>query len=233
MKSDHVQNLCCHQSRGTLSQTLAHELMSHFPYALFAVATSLIAVSLFAINTVSHHALHGLFHSLHFLHILFAATGTVIAYRRHGGGLFGALLVGTIVPTIFCTLSDAVMPYVGGQLFGVHMHFHWCFRDHALTVLPFLVLGVFNGILMSMHDDAGQDRYMVTSHFAHIFISAFASTVYLISHGFSAWQDHLAYVFVFLLCAVLIPCTFADVVVPVWFGLFSAKRREKAASRKG
>lgn len=233
MKPQTTATTCCHPGQGSVSDMLGHELMSHFPYALFAVATSLIAVSLFSFTNASHNALHGLFHALHFLHILFAATGTVVAYRKYGGGLLGSLLVGTVVPAIFCTLSDAVMPYFGGKLFGVHMHFHWCFRDHALTVLPFLVLGVFNGVLMSMHDDARQTNYMVTSHFAHIFISAFASTVYLISHGFTAWQDHLAYVFVFLLCAVLIPCTFADVVVPTWFGLFSAKRRQKAASKKG
>lgn len=207
--------------------------MAHFPYAILAVALSLIALSLLGYGSLgpeSAHSTHGLFHTLHFLHILFASTGTVIVYRKFGGGIFGSLFVGTVVPAIFCTLSDAVMPYFGGVLCGVPMHFHWCFYSHFSTVFPFLAVGVLNGILMSLHNDAQKDRYAATSHFAHIFISAFASTVYMISHGFYDWQSQMAYVFCYLLLAVLIPCTLADVVVPVWFGLVSSSRRNR---RKG
>jgi hypothetical protein len=122
------------------------------------------------------------------------------------------------------------MPYFGGVLCGVKMHLHWCFYSHLSTVLPFLAIGVVNGLVMSMHSDAGKDRYIATSHFAHIFISAFASTVYMISHGFYSWQSEMPYVFCYLLLAVLIPCTLADVIVPVWFGLVSSERRNR---RKG
>ena len=223
-KSDHS---CCHDEQRTHSQALAHELVCHFPHALFAVAMSLVALSLLGYGTVTPdvaHGMHGLFHTLHFLHILFAGTGTVIVYRKYGGGTLGALVVGTIVPFIFCTLSDAIMPYFGGKLFGLHMHFHWCFRDHLSTVLPFLAIGVLNGLLMSQGSQEGRDRYIATSHFLHIFISAFASTVYMISHGFYSWQDHMSYVFMFLMIAVLLPCTLADVVVPTWFGLYSRRK---------
>lgn len=225
---------CCHQRQQAHQQTLAHELLCHFPYAVFAVALSLVALTVLGytnLTDASAHNLHGLFHTLHFLHILFAATGTVIVYRKFGGGLLGSLGVGTIVPAIFCTLSDAVMPYFGGLLCGVPMHFHWCFRDHLITVLPFLAIGLLNGILMSMHDDAGQDRYAATSHFLHIFISAFASTVYMISHGFYQWHENMSYVFVFLLFAVLIPCTMADIVVPTLFGKASALRRKRKGGK--
>ena len=63
--------------------------MAHFPYAIFAVALSLIALSVLGYgaldaSTASHA--HGLFHTLHFLHILFASTGTVIVFRKFGGG---------------------------------------------------------------------------------------------------------------------------------------------------
>ena len=83
-------------------------------------------------------------------------------------------------------------------------------------------------MVMSFHDAEGQRRYASTAHFLHIFISAFASTIYMISHGFSDWYEHMAFVFCFLLIAVLIPCTLADVVVPAFFGSISAKPKRRA-----
>lgn len=213
---------CCHAEGAAKAHhpsSVVHELLCHFPYAVFAVALSLVFLTLFGYGRAGGYAdLHGLFHTLHFLHILFAATGTVLVFRKYGGSLWGALGFGLVVPALFCTLSDAVMPYLGGLLCGINMHFHFCFRDHFSTILLFLVVGVINGIVMSFHDSEGQRRYAATAHFAHIFISAFASTVYMISHGFSDWYHHMTFVFSFLLLAVLVPCTLADVVVPAFFG---------------
>jgi len=216
---------CCHAETTISHQSsITHELLCHFPYAVFAVALSLVFLTLFGYSKSAHHQeLHGLFHTLHFLHILFASTGTVLVFRKYGGSLLGSLGVGMLVPAVFCTLSDAIMPYLGGLLCGIPMHFHFCFRDHFSTILLFLVVGVINGVVMSFHDSDGQKKYATTAHFAHIFISAFASTVYMISHGFSDWYNHMAFVFSFLLLAVLIPCTLADVVVPAFFGGMSAK----------
>ena len=47
------------------------------------------------------------------MHIVFAATGTVITFMRfskHSAGITYCL----IGPTIFCVLSDAVLPYIAG-----------------------------------------------------------------------------------------------------------------------
>jgi len=212
---------CCHgeSTHDHSATSIKHELLCHFPYAVFAVALSLVFLMLLGYGkTESYANLHGLFHTLHFLHILFAATGTVLVFRKYSSSILGAIACGLVVPAIFCTLSDAIMPYLGGLLCGISMHFHFCFRDHFSTILLFLVVGVINGIVMSFHDVEGQRRYAATAHFAHIFISAFASTVYMISHGFSHWYDHMTFVFSFLLLAVLVPCTLADVVVPAFFG---------------
>lgn len=222
---------CCHAPEERASQSLKRELLCHFPFAVYAVALSMVLIAVMGISgSMGHATLHTLFHTLHFLHIVFAATGTVLVFRKYGGSLWGAVIVGSIVPAIFCTLSDAVMPYLGGVWYGIPMHFHWCFRDHLVTILPFLGTGILNGLVLSAHDAQGQQRYTATSHFLHIFISAFASTVYMIGHGFSAWQDSVAYLFLFLLCAVLIPCTFADVVVPMAFGIWGQQRASKERS---
>jgi len=221
---------CCHSNDAKPHYSLREELICHFPYALVAISLSLIVLSLLGYGSVTTQdwpRLHGLFHTLHFFHILFAATGTVVVFRKYSRSLLGALLTGTFVPVAFCTLSDAVIPYLGGVLYGLDMHFHWCFMDHLATILPFLGLGLLNGIVMGLHGEGKQSIYSAAAHFSHIFISAFASTVYLVSFGFYQWQSHMGLVFVYLLIAVLIPCTLADIVVPVWFGMRHSRRAAK------
>ena len=64
---------------------------------------------------------------------------------------------------------------------------------------------------MSQGSQEGRDRYIATAFFAYFYFTASS-----ISHGFYSWQDHMSYVFMFLMIALL-PCTLADVVVPTWF----------------
>ena len=226
---------CCHAADQSLHKTIYDELICHLPYALFAVVGSLVVMSLLSlthgqITADSAGKWHNLFHTLHFLHIVFASTGAVLAFRRHSQSLLGSLFVGSFVPAVFCTLSDAVMPYLGGRLCGLAMHFHWCFRDHLSTVLSFMFMGIINGLVMSWHGSAKQTSYLLSSHAVHIFISALASTVYLVSHGFYHWEHHIGFVFMYLVVAVLLPCTFADVVVPTWVALRTKKRSSRSRS---
>jgi len=69
----------------------------------------------------------------------------------------------------FCTLSDALLPYIGGTMLGLPMHFHWCFLQHWTTVIPFLAVGILNGWAMSSHNPSRQVFYSVGFHFVHIF----------------------------------------------------------------
>jgi hypothetical protein len=108
-----------------------------------------------------------------------------------------------------------VLPYIGGTLLGVHMHFHACFFTEPERVIPFLIVGVVNGFVMSRHHESKQGGYSLSSHATHIFISSLASTFYLISHGFTNWYSAIGNVFVLLIIAVVVPCTLADVVVPM------------------
>jgi len=206
------------------SHTVYGELMEHFPLAVFSVAFGLALISLIGAQSIGQEAnlklikksAHILFHSFHFMHIVFAATGTVITFMRFSNSVFRAIVVGLICPTIFCMLSDAVLPYLAGCLLGVHMHFHLCFYSELANVLPFLFVGVITGLVMSANAK-GTSTYAATSHVAHIFVSSLASTFYLVAHGFSHWYDHIGLVFLSLIVAVVIPCTLSDLVVPMTF----------------
>jgi hypothetical protein len=207
--------------------TIWQEIMCHLPLAIFSVAFSMIVLSFLSYfdGSGSNSAgAHRLFHNFHFLHLLFAGTGTVLTFRRYSRKIVMGIFVGYLIPFVFCTLSDAILPYLGGELLGVDMHFHWCFISHIKNVLPFLLVGMLNGWVMSGHSINKQLFYSQGFHFLHIFISSMASILYLVSFGFSSWYKQMGIVFIFLILAVLIPCTLSDIVVPVLF----AKKKRKA-----
>jgi len=227
---DHVNHNHDHE------HTLIGELMCHLPYAFFAVAlglTILSFVSYFSMAQgdadVVQEGADTLFHSFHFMHIAFAATGTLITFFRYSKNVVRALFVGIFSSTFFCLLSDVFMPYVGGMLLGMDMHLHICFASELANVIPFMFVGIVNGFVMSRHEEGRQGFYSIFSHFAHIFISSLASIFYLVSHGFFHWQDHIGYVFLLLIVAVVVPCTLSDVVVPM---LIAKADKKKANTKK-
>lgn len=213
--------------------SLRSELFHHLPYAIFSVAFALIILSFVTLafqgvaeKIVAQKGANMLFHSFHFMHIVFAATGTIITFRRFNKNLFSALLVGMWVPVLFCTLSDSILPYLGGRALGVAMNFHLCFFTELSNILPFLFVGILNGFILSRHNDENQKVYSIFSHFIHIFVSSLASTFYLVAHGFMDWYKDIGFVFLFIIIAVVIPCTLSDVVVPMAYARVG-KKNEK------
>ena len=202
---------------------LSTELIVHFPYAVFSVAFSLIGAGLLgyfsfgASPEVIHKGSHVLFHTFHFMHIVFAATGALLTYFRFSKNLLRGIVIAALSTMIFCVLSDILLPYVGGILLGVDMHLHICFVSEFHKVAPFLIIGLFNGWVLSLHEKNMLSYYSIWSHFTHIFISSVSSLLYMISHGFSNWESSIGAIFVLLIFAVVVPCTLSDVVVPMFF----------------
>jgi integral membrane sensor domain MASE1 len=130
-----------------------------------------------------------------------------------------------MVPACFCTASDAFLPYLGGKFIELNMHFHWCFLKHLDVVLPFLCAGIINGLAMSSHPTSRRFFYSVAFHFVHIFVSSMAAMLYLMSFGFYEWWERMGFVFIFLIFAVLIPCTMSDIVIPMLFARIRTKKK--------
>ena len=88
---------------------IINELACHFPYAVFSVALSLIAAALLgyfsfgAQPSVVAHGSHVLFHAFHFMHIVFAATGTVLTFFRFSNNVLKGFIVGAISSVFFLT----------------------------------------------------------------------------------------------------------------------------------
>lgn len=198
------------------------ELMEHFPYAVFSIALSFVGAALLdyfsfgARPDVVRHGAHVLFHAFHFLHIIFAATGAMLTYFRFSHNVVKGIVLGTLSTVFFCVLSDVFLPYFAGQFLGVSMDLHICFVSELSNVLPFLIVGLFNGWLLAQRKHL-HSFYSLWSHFTHIFVSSFASLLYMISYGFNGWSSSMGIIFIVLLAAVVIPCTLSDVVVPIFF----------------
>lgn len=203
------------------------EFMHHWPYAVISAALALVFLSLTsflagisnASSNVVNYYYFNLFHNFHLLHILFAASGTILAFSKFSKSFIKSLIIGFLSPAFFCILSDILMPYWAGKIVGAQMTMHICFLCpyDSLSILTFLTLGVINGMVLRKHSSVILNVFMVGSHFMHILVSALASLFYLVSHGFSNWNSYIAYIFAFLIIAVIIPCTFSDVIVPVYF----------------
>lgn len=221
----------CEQHEEAHEHTIASELTHHFPYAVFSVLMGLATLSFISFLSMANlndqataKGAHLLFHSFHFMHIVFAATGTLITYFRFSKSIIKGLLIGAATATVFCTLSDSILPYIGGRMLGVPMHFHLCFITELDKIMPFLLVGLLNGYIMSRHNQSKQSFYSKFSHFTHILVSSFASIFFLVSHGFVNWSANIGYVFLFLIIAVVGPCTFSDVVVPMYFAKADKKK---------
>lgn len=203
---------------------LVAELLHHFPYAIMSLALGFIVLSF--LHVCAFHGLDVnaaakgariLFHSFHFLHIMFAVSGSLVMFSRYSSNLVKGVAVSIVSSLFFCTLSDVIVPYLSGLLLGVKMRFHVCLYSELYNVVPFLFIGLMNGLVVGRHGQHVKGLYVLGSHFSHILISALASLSYLISEGLYKWYPQMGMLFFYQVIGVLIPCTLADVVVPLIF----------------
>ena len=228
-----------HPKSESMAQIIKEELFFHLPYAVFAVAFSLIILSLFDFLSVGKTVKDlfivrwRMFHNLHFMHIAFACIGALTSFFRHSKSLWQGMLVGIISPSVFCILSDIIFPWLGARFLGVNMPLHICFINELDNILPFLIIGFVTGLVLykqnsykknHKHLESQVDDFSLWSHSVHIFISSLASSFYFVANGFYDWADSIGAVFVVLIIAVLIPCTLSDVVVPAYFARFGNKK---------
>lgn len=229
--AQHKHGDCHSASHNCGGGSMMEELYVHFPYAVFSLAFSIAGVALLnyfsfgADSSIIKAGSHTLFHTFHFMHVVFAATGAMLTYFRYSKNLVKGIIVGSVSTIFFCVLSDALLPYVGGRLLGVPMDLHICFIQDLGNVLPFLIVGMLNGWVLAQQKEQDQSSYSLWSHFAHIFVSSVASLLYMVSYGFADWHNHMGSIFIMLLGAVVIPCTMSDVVIPLFFAKEGRSRK--------
>lgn len=225
-------------AHGHHEHMLRQELVCHFPYATFSVAVSFIVLGILEFmgtglmlsGSQLQMGYHRLFHVMHYLHLLFATAGTVMACVRYSQGVLKSLLISFISPAIFCTLSDVALPSLAGKILGMKIGLHVCFfcSEGLVNIIPLMLIGLSTGYALALHGDRAQLHVLsLRSHFTHILISSLAASSYVMSYGFCEWQDVMGFLFCMLVIAVVLPCTISDVVVPMYSARWRWGNHEK------
>ena len=198
---------------------IARELKNHAPFTALGAITGIIIMVIIVLVKVPDGVSHIAFYSLHPLHIVLSALVTTAMYRRYGNGkIWAAILIGYIGSIGIATLSDAVIPYLGGTILGVKMEFHIPFIE--TEKMP--VIGIEKWQLVNSAALAGIILgYLRPTtkipHLGHVLLSTWASMFYFTAFGTAWWIPLLPFIFLFLFLAVWIPCCASDIVFPLLF----------------
>jgi len=188
---------------------IASELRHHIPFTALGAVTGIILMVIIVFANVPTWISQTTFYTLHPLHVVLSALVTTAMYKKHSNGkIWAAVLIGyfgTIVPA---TISDAIIPYLGGAILNIKIEFHIPFIEEWWLVNPAALIGIAIGY------------WRLTTklpHSGHVLLSTGASAVYFTAFGIAHWLPLLPFIFIFLFIAVWIPCCTSDIVFPLLF----------------
>lgn len=187
---------------------IVKELRTHAPYTALGALSGIIIMTIIAYGNVPSQVSYIVFYTLHPIHVVLSALATTAMYARYKRcKLLLALLIGWTGSIGIATISDAVIPFLGGNLLGVRMEFH----------IPFIEKWWIN--LLALVGIAIGYRKQTTRipHLGHVLLSTWASLFYFTAFGIVDWIPLLPFIFLFLFLAVWIPCCTSDIVYPLLF----------------
>src|SRR4030042_1647977 len=185
------------------------ELATHAPFTAAGAVSGIIVMAIVVITKTPSHVSEVFFYILHPAHVVFSAIVTTAMYRKYSSGkLWAAILVGYSGSVGTATLSDAIIPYLGGESLRISIQFHLPFIEEWWLVNPAAFLGIAIGYFRPSTK---------LPHAAHIFLSTWASLFYFTAFSVANWLPLLPLVFLFLFLAVWLPCCFSDIVYAHFF----------------
>ncbi len=188
---------------------IINELKKHAPFTFLGATTGIIIMAVIVFANVSTGTSHTLFYILHPVHVVLSALVTTAMYKRHSKGkLWTAILIGYAGSIGIATLSDAIIPYLGGSLLGIKIGFHLGFIEKWWLVNPLALAGITIGYWKSITK---------FPHMGHVLLSTWASLFYFTAFGTANWIPLLPFILLFLFLAVWIPCCTSDIIFPLLF----------------
>ncbi len=188
---------------------IANELKSHAPFTSFGAITGIIIMAIMVLGNVPSGISHTLFYILHPVHVVLSAIVTTAMYKRHSKGkVWAVILIGYVGSIGIATLSDVVIPYLGGVLLTLKMEFHLGFIEKWWLVNPMALIGIAIGYWKPTTK---------FPHAGHVLLSTWASLFYFTAFGTANWISLLPFIFLILFLAVWIPCCTSDIVFPLLF----------------
>ncbi len=188
---------------------IANELKSHALFTSFGAITGIIIMAIMVLGNVPSGISHTLFYILHPVHVVLSAIVTTAMYKRHSKGkVWAVILIGYVGSIGIATLSDVVIPYLGGVLLTLKMEFHLGFIEKWWLVNPMALIGIAIGYWKPTTK---------FPHAGHVLLSTWASLFYFTAFGMANWIPLLPFIFLILFLAVWIPCCMSDIVFPLLF----------------
>jgi len=180
--------------------------------------TGIIVMAIILITDVPASVSEAVFYTLHPLHVVMSALVTTAIYMRYSKGrLWAAILIGYLGSVGIATLSDAIIPYLGGALSNIPLEFHLPFIETEafpyLNVPTWVVINSAAAIGIAI---GYWKQVTKIPHTGHVLLSTWASLFNFTAFGIISWSL-LPLIFVFLFLAVWLPCCLSDIVFPLLF----------------
>ncbi len=212
-------SVCAKTVSKKMIRQIAVELKSHVPFTAVGAVTGIVIMVIIVLGNVPAQISQAAFYTLHPLHIVLSALVTTAMYMRHSKGkLWAAILIGYSGSIGIATLSDAVIPYLGGAMLDIEMGFHMPFMETGK--MPFIGIEkwqvVNSAALVGIAIGCWKHTTKVP-HSGHVLLSTWASLFYFPAFGIAHWIPLLPLIFVFLFLAVWIPCCLSDIAFPLLF----------------
>jgi hypothetical protein len=188
---------------------IVRELKEHTPFTIFGAATGVVLMLIVVLADFSTGVSETIFFTLHPAHVVLSAFATTAMFRKYSPARLGtALLVGYFGAVGIATLSDAVLPYLGGSLLGIDIEMEIPVISEWWLINPAAFLGIAIGYFWP---------HTRLPHAGHVLLSTWASLFYFTAFGLAEWIPLLPLIFVFLFLAVWLPCCVSDIVFPLIF----------------
>ena len=186
---------------------MMHELKHHGPFTAFATIIAVLIILILQF-ILTKNISEKTFDILHPIHIIASGMVSAAIFYKYKQNIPQALIVGITGSIIIGTLSDVIVPFLGGTLLTLQTEFHLPLFEKPLIILGSALLGSFMGI---------STRMTKMPHFIHVYLSVFASLFYILA--FSPAFNFIYFIGAFLIVfiAVVIPCCMSDIVFPFFF----------------
>lgn len=195
------------------------ELIQHAPFTILGAVTGIIIMVIIVLSNVPREVSNTLFYTLHPLHVVLSAMATTAMYKRYGKGkLWLVILIGYTGSIGISTLSDVMIPYLGGSLLGIPMELHLPFIETAK--MPFIGIAKWQFVNSAAAIGIAIAYWKPVTrlpHMGHVLLSTWASLFAFTAFGIADWIPLLPFIFIFLFLAVWIPVCISDIVYPLFF----------------
>jgi hypothetical protein len=198
---------------------IAQELRRHAPFTALGALTGIIIMVIIVFGNIPTQISQTAFYTLHPIHVVLSALVTTAMYTKYRKAkIWAAVLIGWTGSIGIATMSDVLVPYLGGTLLHIDMDFHVPFVE--TSKIP--VIGIEKWIVVNCAALLGiaigyWKQITKIPHFGHVLLSTWASLCYFTSFGTANWLPLLPFVFLILFLAVWIPCCLSDIVYPLLF----------------